>query len=418
MTEGEFLSLHTTTAGGSINTPYTINVNYDDSVVGVPGLGRTNQVPNYIIGITVTRNAKSVNDVPNVDLAVILDGIDKIRFTFDGFDYALDVITRGFYTGQSGTITRGNAAYFYFRTVPFQISATALSGLTDPETQLDTLIDFAPFIDDLEYIFADYNAILNNALATRRSYKIEKSDRRQDTAVPSNFQAIYNRTAEPAEVQDSLYYDTGWINARYNGTKTTADNYSGLVPSISGREFRGEVFNGNTDYDTFCLLRNDSRQFEPLFHSGPRNQPDYETTGMGIYLEALLPTNVQIINYASGSYITGSIDRGDILVIQNEKVKVLSVNTLTTPPYIRVTRGYVGTTDASHIAGTEIFKVDRTDLFRFTNSRSKTRVLDNNVVYTETTNIALHTDIYGTVYSQSICPQTLLLGIDDPNPIP
>ena len=139
---------------------------------------------------------------------------------------------------------------------------------------------------------------------------------------------------------------------------------------------------------------------------------------MGIYIPTLLTTNTTTIEYVSGSQITGSIDRGDILILDNEKLKVRAINLLADPPTLTVTRGWGGTTDAPHLADTEFYKIDRTDIIRFTSSRTKTSAVDNTIIYTETTNLALFTDIYGTVYSQSFCPQTLLLGIDDPTPIP
>ena len=425
MTEQQFLALHTLSGGANINTSYTINVNYDDSVPQVPGYVRSLEagrvpetIPNYVIGITVTRKARSVDGVQGADVLGILEGLQKVRFTFDGYEYALNILSRAYYPGvDTGGVTR-QSPYFYFRVTPFQLPTGAIDDLTDPEFNQNILVNFTPFIEDLEFLFVNYNATYNNAQAIRRSYKIVVADRVQTTVIPTNFDAIYDGIAEFAEVQDSLYYDTGWINGRYNGSKTTADNYSGLVPSIAGRSFRGEIFAGNTVYDTFCLLRNDSRIFEELFHTGPRDEPDYGTTSMGIYLETLLTTNTRTIPFISGSQLTGSIDRGDILLLNNEKIKVRSVNFLSDPPVIVADRGWAGTTDAPHIAGTEFIKIDRTDIFRFTNSRTKSSVADNNVVYTEVTNIALHTDAYGTVYSQSICPQTLLLGIDDPNPIP
>jgi len=410
MTEQQFLALHTTGGSANINTSYTINVNYDDSSTLVPGYvrsleaGRTIEVRDYITGITVTRRARSVDGVQGADVLSILEGLHKVRFAFDGYDYALNIISRSYYpgTGVSG-VTR-QTPYFYFRVTPFQLPTGATSDLTDPEFQQNITVDFTPFIEDLEFLFVDYNATLNNAQEIRRSFKIVVADRKQDTALPTNFDAIYEGTAEFAEIQDSLYSDTGWINGRYNGSKTTADNYSGLVPSISGRSFKGEVFSENTVYSTFCRLNSSSRAFEELFHTGPRNLPDYTTSPIGIYIPTLLTTNTTTIPYVSGSQLTGSIDRGDILILDNEKLKVRSVNQLTDPPTITVTRGWGGTVDAPHIADTEFYKIDRTDILRFSSNRNKTNVLDNSIIYTEALNLALHTDIYGTVFSQSICP--------------
>ena len=424
MTEQQFLALHTTTSGANINTSYTINVNYDDSGPQVPGYIRSLEasrridVPNYIIGITVTRKARSVDGVQGDDVLHILEGLQKIRFTFDGYDYALNIISRAYYPGVDTSGVTRQSPYFYFRVTPFQLPAGAVNDLTDPEFNQNILVDFTPFIEDLEFLFVNYNATLNNAQAIRRSYKIVVADRLQTTVTPTNFDAIYKGIAEFAEVQDSSYYDTGWINGRYNGSKTSADNYSGLVPSVSGRSFQGEIFSRSTGYDTYCRIQETSRLYEELFHTGPREQPDFTTGSMGIYLGTSLLAGVNTVPFVSGSQLTGSIDRGDILILDNEKIKVKSVNYLSNPPVIIVDRGWGGTVNTPHSSTTQFKKIDRTDIFRFTESRTKSSVADNSIVYTEATNTAVYTDAYGTVYSQSICPPTLMLGVDDPNPIP
>jgi len=125
---------------------------------------------------------------------------------------------------------------------------------------------------------------------------------------------------------------------------------------------------------------------------------------LGIYIPTLLTTNTTTIAYVSGSYITGSVEVGDILMIDQEKMKVVSLQPLATPnPTFTVKRGYVGTSDVVHTADTEIWKIARTDLFRFTTSRAKSSILDNTVVYVKETNTALYTDEFGTVYNSVTC---------------
>lgn len=400
MTEQQFLALHTTQTGYNINSQWRINVNYDDSTAQVPRYLRTlTPDKHYILGITVTAHAKFVDEISDVDVNEILQGLTKVRFSFDGSDYALDIITRAYYP-------QGNTGipYFYFRVVPFEISETALSNLTDPETEDNVLIDFTPFIEDLQFLFADYDPLYNNIQRSRRSYKIVVSDRNQNTTVPTNFEAIYYGIADPAEIQDSLYSDTGWVSARYEGSKTSANNYAGLVPGITGRSFEGEVYNDDAEYDTFCIIGSNDRQYEELFHTGPRQLPRFTSSSLGVYIPTTLTTNTATIQYISGSYITGSVEVGDILIIDQEKMKVTSLQPLATPyPTFTVKRGYVGTTDAVHVADTEIWKITRTDLFRFTTSRAKSSILDNTIVYVKDTNTALYTDEFGTVYNAVTC---------------
>ena len=400
MTEQQFLALHTTETGYNLNSLWFINVNYDDSIPEVPLYARTlTAAQHYIVGITITRRAKIVDGVSSVDINKILQGINKVRFSFDGYDYALNIRSKAYYpTGTNGF------PYFYFRVSPFIIPGGAYNQLTDPEVDLDVLVDFTPFIEDLQFLFSDYDPVYNNIQRSRKSYKIVVSDRNQNATIPTNFEAIYNGTAEKAEVLDSIYYDTGWINGRYEGTKTSANNYAGLVPSIAGRSFEGEVYSGDAEYDSFCVLGSTGRVYEELFHTGPRDLPRFTSSSLGIYIPTTLTTNTTTIEYVSGSYITGSVEVGDILMIDQEKIKVVSLQPLATPyPTFTVKRGYVGTADAPHVADTEIWKITRTDLFRFTTSRAKSSILDNSIVYVKETNTALYTDEFGTVHNAVTC---------------
>jgi hypothetical protein len=415
MTEQQFLAVHN--GSPSINIAYRINVNYDDSTPLVPGYIRSLEagrvpltIPNYITGITVKRRANSVDGVQGVDMSRILDRLERVRFVFNGYDVSLNILTR--YYNSTGL-------YFYFRVSPFQLSTDFTNSLTDdPENNLDVTIDFTPFVEDLEYLFTTYNATYNNIQNIRSSYKIMECDRQIDSALPTNFDAIYDGTAQYAKVQDSLYSDTGWKNARYDGSKTNQTNFAGISPSISGRSFQGSVFSADTVYDTFCLIGTNNELVEELFHTGPRTYPQYLTAPLGIYLETGLAAGETVVEYISGSSITGSIEPGDILILQNEKLKIRSINTKTTPPFLTVYRGWGNSADVFHGSTTEFQKIGRVDIVRFNKSRSKSNSQPSSIIYIKDTNTAFFTDNGGTVYSQSVCPQTLLLGIDDPNPIP
>lgn len=415
MTEQEFIAVHNTSP--SINFAYTINVNYDDSTPLVPGYIRSLEagrvpetLPHYITGITVKRRALSVDGQQGVNMSRILDGLERVRFVFNGYDISLNILTR--YYNSTGF-------YYYFRVYPFQLPAEAVDSFRDdPETNLNVTIDFTPFIEDLEYLFTTYNVNYNNVQNIRTSYKIVKSERQASSALPTNFDAIYDGIAEYAKVQDSLYYDTGWKNARYEGSKTNQNTYSGISPGISGRLFQGSVFSVDTVLDTFCLIGNNNEIAEELLHTGKRIYPEYVTSSLGIFLETGLAPNEITVEYISGSTITGSIEPGDIVILQNEKLKVKSINTNTDPPFLTVIRGWGGTVDTFHPSTTEFKKIDRIDIARFNTSRTKSNSQPSSIVYVKDVNIAFYTDNTGTIYSQSVCPQELLLGVDDPNPIP
>lgn len=403
MTEQEFIAVHN--ASPSINFAYSINVNYDDSTPLVPGYIRSLEagrvpetLPHYITGITVKRRALSVDGERGVDMSRILDGLERVRFVFNGYDISLNILTR--YYNSTGF-------YYYFRVYPFELPEGAVNSFRDdPEINLNVTIDFTPFIEDLEYLFTTYNVNYNNVQNIRSSYKIVKCDRQVSSALPTNFDAIYDGVAEYAKVQDSLYYDTGWKNARYEGSKTNSDTYAGLSPGISGRSFQGSVFSVDTISDTFCAIGDTGEIAEELFHTGPRVYPQYVTSSLGIYLDTGLAANETIVEYVSGSTITGSIEPGDILILQNEKLKVKAINTNTDPPFLTVLRGWGDTTDVFHPSTTEFKKIDRTDIVRFNTSRTKSNNQPSSIIYVRDTNTAFYTDQYGTIYNAVTCSAT------------
>ena len=86
-----------------------------------------------------------------------------------------------------------------------------------------------------------------------------------------------------ADVQDSLYSLTGWINGRYEGSKTSQTNYLGIEPTITGKSFQGAYF-PRTVTDQQIL--------------------DQVSIGVATYTEYLYPGDdiLPTSTYTSGSY--------------------------------------------------------------------------------------------------------------------
>lgn len=106
-----------------------------------------------------------------------------------------------------------------------------------------------------------YTANINNANEIRKSTEKYDSDREvlyksgltKYPAVPFNIDTILNDTAELAEIQDSLYSDTGWSNARYKGTKTgdvgiTYDNPAIISSPTSSANYYTTHFRDRSEY--------------------------------------------------------------------------------------------------------------------------------------------------------------------------
>lgn len=408
MTEAEFIQIHNPTVAGNINFSLQINVNIQNQI---PQLGfSSQQAREFITGITVTSNAKYVDENYDVNITPVLQQVEKIRFTFNEKQYSLVVVNRSFYANNDPVVTGTvdsvtGFSMFYFKVVPF-LMPIIYTNAQLPRSEEDVLINFTPFITDLQFALNDYNTLINNATNIRVSEIIVESNRTQGQTIPDNFGPIYTGSAQKAAVQDSNYSSIGWKNSRYDGAKSIPNNYAGVSPSITGLAFTGEVLPEDALDDVVCLTPSDSRIYEELFHTGETTLPTFVTSSIGPALGTTLSSTDSILLLETSQPITGSIDAGDILIIENEKMRVLDFSPNLDPPRVRVKRGHASSGTSIHNSGTSINKVDRVDLFRFGSSDTRISSAVKSIIYIKDSNQALYTDEFGTVFTGSQCPPT------------
>lgn len=138
--------------------------------------------------------------------------------------------------------------------------------------------------------------------------------------------------AQKAPVQDSNYTDTGLINARYEGTKTSETDFSGISPAVNAVSFEAAVYPYTEDANTLnniCSASMESREIENLLFNGSGTQPLTGKQTVGIigpvdYLSTQTDQQVRFIPIY-GSLVTP----GDVLQIQSgsneEMVQVLNI---------------------------------------------------------------------------------------------
>ena len=149
------------------------------------------------------------------------------------------------------------------------------------EIQSSELV-FTPVITDLQFTSNDYNVIINNATNLRKS--------NQRYLAPTSGSTLTSFS----ELQDSLYSDTGWSNARYKGSKTgdirviyaygtgsiisERNNYGRIPATLAGRTFQAEYFpTGSTTASIFDIA-NRTAVLTEYIHDGSTILP---TTGSG-----------------------------------------------------------------------------------------------------------------------------------------
>lgn len=119
------------------------------------------------------------------------------------------------------------------------------------------------------YNYDNYNPLIGNTITDRESSYIVHSDRgttTPDTGTnPVNIRSIVSDRAIHANVQDSLYSDTGWIQGRYEGTKTTAQGYGGIDPTIAGISFTGAYYPVTLEDTAISTATIDTRVIQEYF---------------------------------------------------------------------------------------------------------------------------------------------------------
>ena len=388
MTESAFISIHFLTEG--VNGPGKVNLNYDNGIIS---------------SITVTKNAISYNNLTELeatDIESVLEQVESVRFNSttgslagELVEYDLDILSSAYYSQASNP-------FFYFIVEPFTIPNDSDTNLTDVQNNVE--ISLTPFLIDLQFAFSEYNALLSNASENRKSVIRVESNRVEDSVLPTNWEAIISGSAFPATVQDSLYNDTGWIRARYNGSKLTTNGNSGISPSINGTPFTGEIFSSDADNAFICSSNRERVNILEMLHTSNIPLPTFASSSLGVtvfnYPLASTPTTIQYTPAAK----TGSINVGDIVKIRTELMRVQESNTSTEPFSFTVQRAYANTpVDPAIETGDEVFKIGRFDLFKFEDGITNIRLVNNSKIYVEGNNTVVDTDDYGQVVSQFQC---------------
>ena len=313
MTEAEFISIHF--PNGSENIPGSLHLN----VTQVP-----NSSQGLISSMIITTHAFSIDgQTTNTYIEGVLEQIETVSFVFAGETYELTVTSTAYYPASN--------PFFYYTVAPAYVS-NYFDANVFVEGGVNTQVTFTPYLLDVEFGFSEFNPLISNASENRSSYRLMVSDRNNQTVLPSNIDALLNLTADKASVQDYLYDDSGWTNARYRGTETSAAlSRAGIKPSLSGRSFVGEVFPSGSDTDYICKL--DNRVNQELFHTSDTPLPRYEVEDDFVLLSSQIlgggTTPQTIINYTSIATARQPLSIGDVLIPNGalESMRVVGIDT-------------------------------------------------------------------------------------------
>ena len=403
MTEAAFIFMHT----NSIVNPATkISVNVtaiDPSPSG--------QITSIVIG----QNAFSINgdtNAGNTNLNSVLEQVERIKFTFvidggDNIEFDEEITNRAFY---GGTLPN---PFFYFQFTPITIPDIENAPYTTELFEYQPIqITLTPYLLDITFGFSEYNATISNAQENRKSKIRVESNRVEDSVLPTNWEAIISGSAFPATIQDSLYDDTGWINARYDGSVINSRGNAGVSPAFTGTPFQGEAFTADTDNAFICSTNRKKVDILDLLHTSTTPLPSFTSSSLGTATNTIIlssQTTIQLTQIPT----TGSIEVGNILLIANstpsvgpgyELLLVKNYNSILSPPEVEVERGYGDSIATSHALNADVLIVSPFDIFKFERDRvDYIRLVNNAKILVQGNNTIVDTDRFGNVINQFQC---------------
>lgn len=340
----------------------------------------TESTPTQVLGITVPFIDNEGNNIQST-----LEQIQTITLPVDndaGSNVELTITSR---------VIRGTSPYrYYFFTVQVLNISSYVSPIANEVIQ-DGQVILLPNLRGGSFYLSDYNATLNIAQDNRLSDYI-----------------LRNTSATYANVQDSLYSDTGWINARYDGSSTNSENYASIDSAILGSSLQGTYYPIQTSDTEINNIDVSERSYLEYFHTSTQAYPTYSLELPALfYLDAnYSSTASQLVAYPESENSPLVLYQpGDLIKVGNssEVIKVVSMYRLTAANdyNIDVIRGWSNTVKAAIVSSpqVQVFKIGTIRMFEL--EGNKPSPVKQGKIRIKDTGYIVHTDLLGYVISGS-----------------
>jgi hypothetical protein len=218
------------------------------------------------------------------------------------------------------TVGQGAVSFFFLLTTPSILTGTLTSNVIAGN------ISFSPSINGVIFNTSPYNAIGGVVQNSRTSEYIMESDRNTigipgniSYTGPTNISQLVSYSASKADVQDSNYSDTGWINARYNGTETNI-NDNLVNPAVNGRVFEASVFPSSSIQSQIRFQQSQSQVvYKEYFYTGTGDIPGFSNIPTGFQATQQFDEFTSVVFVDTAPYITSNpFEIGDIIYFGND----------------------------------------------------------------------------------------------------
>jgi len=283
-------------------------------------------------------------------------------------------------------------------------------------TEVVTTLGFSTTLPGVRVVLNSYEIVRN---FKHSPYNVLLNNVKEGVLLNSH---LIKGTNTPPNLPESNYTQTGWVNGRYEGTKTSSTNYVGIQPAILGKSFQGVYF-PRTVQDSQIKSLSSTATYSSYLFTGTELLPSF-TSLEGQYI---IPVNINGVNTfpigdtsniipllldVSASLSTPKPEVGNIIQVQGseELIKILKVENYDfnggwiKPSYkVTVERGYNSTTaeqindlspqsvEVNLSKTSQIFKLEKSRLESV--QRGKVQVQDSGEI--------LHIDKYGYIISGS-----------------
>lgn len=309
----------------------------------------TETTPVDVLGVTVP-----VLDNNGNNLSAVLGQAETINLPVDNqlnTSVQLRILTK---TAR----TVANIQYYFFTTQQQNIDT-----FTDPvanESIANGEVIFLPELRGGNFTTSDYNILLNIAQINRTSEYLTELG-----------------SINKAAVQDSLYSDTGWTNARYNGTITNRNNYASIDSAIKGVSFEGTFYPITFSDSEIANIETANRTYTVYFHDGNKDYPEYVVDTENLFETANSVTSQEtsflVVPTTENLSKTKLYEQGDVLLVgsSTEILKVISiVRTTGNTHQLTVSRGWNNTPISATInSGIEFTRIGNTRVFELEQSK-------------------------------------------------
>lgn len=352
----------------------------------------TGSTTTNVLGLAVSVFSKaSETATVSENITEVLEQVERIYFEFAGESVIAEVLDKGEYTDIFQRV------FYYLQIDPIIFNSI----LTQTEVE-NIRINFYPYIKGQSFYNSDYNATQNSVNDQKKSRFLQVADRSRLNTDPSNLEAILNDFAVKAEIPDSNYTLTGWVNARYKGVESTGLTYGGIPSAVTGAGFRASYHPKSLSAAAIRDLPSEDKVVKTYIHTGNTRLPTFEINPASVKILSPPPITTASLSIEYQVYpLNSTIAKNNLLFITgsagSEVVRIVDYDL--EDKVLDIKRD-IGGTGVKVFPTYNIFPIYENRIYEL--DRNRLNSIEEGKLLLVSTNSILKVDEFGVVYGEEI----------------